>query len=219
MNTQLKEYNRRQDETDKNVEKNQKRIEDVNKLAKENRREIRNQRETLEEMEARIEKKMREELRERENRKLNLIMHGVPELGANITSNKDRMEKDKVECERIFIAMGARTRAQDLRFCRRIGERGENPRPIVFGVDWETVKKHLLEKARELRHTNYDSVTIVPDLTKSQRRDEQDLRDEADQRNGQLTADDRAKNLKWLVVGHREEEANQGYREGISTGT
>ena len=44
------------------------------------------------------------------------------------------MEQDKIECERLFVAMKARTRYQAIRFCRRIGERGEDPRPLVFGV-------------------------------------------------------------------------------------
>ena len=102
--------------------------------------------------------------------------------------------------------MGSRIRAKDLRFCRRIGERGDNPRPIVFGVDWESDRKHLLEKAKELRLTKYDNITIVPDLTKAQRRDEQDLREEADERNKQLTEEDRNRNLKWIVVGRRGEK-------------
>ena len=45
----------------------------------------------------------------------------------------------------------------------------------------------MLEKFRELKYTKYENVTIVPDMTKSQRRGEQKLRDEADSRNALLT--------------------------------
>ena len=40
----------------------------------------------------------------------------------------------------------------------------------------------MLEKAKELRHSRYENVTLVPDMTKSQRRGEQKLRDKADRR-------------------------------------
>ena len=63
-----------------------------------------------------------------------------------------------------------------------------------------------MDKAKELRFTQFECVSIVPDLTKSQRRDEQALREEADRKNGQLTAEDREKNLKWIVVGKRGEK-------------
>ena len=116
------------------------------------------------------------------------------------------MEQDKSECENLFVAMKARTRYQDVWFCRRIGEKGDAPRPLVFGVFAEGEKCHILEKAKELLHTRYVNVTIVPDMTKSQRRGEQRLRDEADHRNNQLTEEDRNKNLKWLVVGKRGEK-------------
>ena len=43
-------------------------------------------------------------------------------------------------------------------------------------------------------------MTVVPDMTKSQRKGEQQLRDEATRRNTQLMEKDRNKNLKWLVV-------------------
>ena len=64
----------------------------------------------------------------------------------------------------------------------------------------------MLEKSRELKYTKYENVTIVPDMTKSQRRGEQKLRDEADSRNALLTREDRDKNLKWIIVGKRGEK-------------
>jgi hypothetical protein len=71
-------------------------------------------------------------MQEREVRRMNLILHGVDEQSDKIRGNRERMEKDKARCELIFNAMRARTRKEDLRFCRRIGERGDEPRPIVI---------------------------------------------------------------------------------------
>jgi hypothetical protein len=102
--------------------------------------------------------------------------------------------------------MGIRMRQEDLRFCRRVGERGQDSGPIIIGLRTEEEKRTILERARLLRGTRYDNVAIVPDMTKMQRRAEDRLTSEAASRNEQLTADDRSKNLKWLVVGRRGEK-------------
>ena len=153
-----------------------------------------------------MDSKEDEEFREREARRLNLVIHGIPEISDNIKVARERMEKDVERCEDVFMAMGARPRRQQIRFCRRIGERGPDPRPVVIGLYEEEVKRHLLEKAKELRNTAFNNITIVPDLTKTQRRGEQKLREEADKRNRELTQEDRDRNLKWLVVGKRGEK-------------
>ena len=66
--------------------------------------------------------------------------------------------------------------------------------------------KHILERSRYLRNTRYEAVSVVPDLTQSQRRGEQRLRAEADRRNQELTNEDRERNLRWIVVGGRGEK-------------
>ena len=205
-NTQMREVSRRQDETEAKVADNSDKIEEVRRITEDLRRELREQAKKTDGLQEKMERTLDEELREREARRLNLVIHGLPEPGEHIKEPRDRMEQDKSECENLFVAMKARTRYQDVRFCRRIGEKGDAPRPLVFGVFAEGEKCHILEKAKELLHTRYVNVTIVPDMTKSQRRGEQRLRDEADHRNNQLTEEDRNKNLKWLVVGKRGEK-------------
>ena len=205
-NNQMREVSKRQDETEAKVEDNSDQIEEVRKITEELRAELREQTRRTEGLEERMATALDSELREREARRLNLVIHGLPELDANIKDPRERMERDKEECERLFIAMKARTRYQAIRFCRRIGEKGGDPRPMVFGVHSEEEKRHLLEKSKELLYTQYENVTVVPDMTKSQRKGEQKLRDEADRRNTELTAEDREKNLKWLVVGKRGEK-------------
>ena len=205
-NNQMREVSKRQDETEAKVEDNSDKIEEVRKITEELRAELREQTRRTEGLEERMATALDSELREREARRLNLVIHGLPEPDANIKDPRERMERDKEECERLFIAMKARTRYQAIRFCRRIGEKGGDPRPMVFGVHSEEEKRHLLEKSKELLYTQYENVTVVPDMTKSQRKGEQKLRDEADRRNTELTAEDREKNLKWLVVGKRGEK-------------
>ena len=205
-NNQMREVCKRQDDTEAKVADNSDRIEEVRRETEELRHELREQVRRTDGLQERMESVMDAELRERESRRLNLVIHGVEEPEDSIKEPRDRMEKDRDECEKIFTAMKARTRYQDIKFCRRIGERGRDPRPIVIGVFTEDEKRHLLDKARDLRTTRYDNVTVVPDLTKSQRRGELKLREEADQRNTQLTTEDLEKNLKWLVVGKRGEK-------------
>ena len=195
-NNQMREVSKRQDETEAKVEDNSDKIEEVRKITEELRAELREQTRRTEGLEERMATALDSELREREARRLNLVIHGLPEPDANIKDPRERMERDKEECERLFIAMKARTRYQAIRFCRRIGEKGGDPRPMVFGIHSEEEKRHLLEKSKELLYTQYENVTVVPDMTKSQRKGEQKLRDEADRRNTELTAEDREKNLK-----------------------
>ena len=204
--------NLRQDETNKQVEENRRNIvdvrtsiEQVKKLAEEARHEARSSVQHAEALEARVENGVADELREREARKLNLVMHGVEEVSEETRNPRDRAEADKQKCMKIMSEMRLQNRIQ-IRFCRRIGKRGSGPRPVVFGLYMERDRQQVLDNARELRYTSYEHITIVPDLTKSQRRSEQRLREEADKRNNMLSTEDRDKNLKWLVVGKRGEK-------------
>ena len=164
-NNQMRVVCKRQDETEARVENNSDKIEEVRKITEELRHELREQVKKTEGLQERMETALDSELREREARRLNLVIHGLQEPEASLKDPRERMERDKEECERLFIAMKARTRYEAVRFCRRIGERGRDPRPVVFGVHSEEEKRHLLEKAKELRYTRYENVTIVPDMT------------------------------------------------------
>ena len=200
------EIKEKQVETDRRVDVHERRLNDHEKERDEMKEMMRQMSERLEREQERMERTLEEELRERESRRLNLVLHGVPEPRQDIKEPKDRMEADKEECERIFGGMRARTRKDQIRFCRRVGERGQDPRPMVIGLYSEGDKRHVLEKSRDLRNTMYESVSVVPDLTRSQRQGEKRLREEADRRNQELPAEDRDKNLKWIVVGSRGEK-------------
>jgi hypothetical protein len=147
-----------------------------------------------------------EEMREREQRKLNLVIHGVDEPPEEMEDNRERAEEDKDTCGRIFKAIRVRATRNSVKFCRRVGKRGRDPRPIVIGLYRESDRNDILASARDLQHTRYRDVNIVPDLTKNQRGEEAKMRDEADRRNRDLTAEDKEKNVKWLVVGKKGEK-------------
>jgi hypothetical protein len=91
-------------------------------------------------------------------------------------------------------------------FCRRVGEKGNGPRPLVVGGRREEQKEDILENARKLRDTQFPEVMIKPDLTQEQRKEEADMVAEAERRNRDLTAEDVAKNLEWMAVGARGEK-------------
>ena len=115
-----------------------------------------------------------------------------------------RAESDLKKLDLVFIAARANIPTKDaVNFCRRVGEKGEEPRPLVVGFHDETTKKKLLRVTKNLMNSQLSHVTIAPDLTKLQRKADDDLKTEAAERNKQLTAEDRSKNLQWLVVGQR----------------
>ncbi len=206
VNNQFKKVDERAEKTEKKVEENRKGLEETTQLAKETAGEVQALKQRMDSMVDRMEVAMDFELREREVRRLNVVIHGLEEVGPGVTGNRERMEEDKRRCEVLFKALGSRTNANSMRFCRRIGEKGPTPRPVVVGLCQEGEKNFLLSKARNLLNTNFREVTIVPDLTKRQRAGETKLKEEAEKRNQQLTRQDQDNNMKWLVVGRRGEK-------------
>jgi hypothetical protein len=78
---------------------------------------------------------------------------------------------------------------------------------MIVGFCTEYAKSTLLRYTRYLADTEYEDVSVVPDLTKKQRQEETSMKEEAERRNEcELTEDDLAKNLCWKVVGQRGEK-------------
>jgi hypothetical protein len=143
-----------------------------------------------------------EEYREREARRLNVIMHRVPEPQAQ--SGEEQKQADLATLKTIFNVIGLSEWVGGVKLCRRLGERGDEPRPLVVYLRDEATRSMLLESARHLRSTAYTEVSIVPDLTQAQRQEEAELSTEMERRNkDELTNEDLQKNLKWQIVGPR----------------
>ena len=75
---------------------------------------------------------------------------------------------------------------------------------MVVVLRTEEAKRKLLDRAKKLRNTAYEEVGIVPDMTVQQRKEENSMIAEVERMNEEeLTDEDRATNLRWLVVGPR----------------
>ena len=134
-NKQMREVSKRQETTEANVAENSEKIVKVRRVTEELRKELKEQAKRTEGIQERNDTALDKELREREARRLNLVIHGLPEPEENIKEPKARMEQDKMEIEKLFVAMKARTRYHAIRFCRRIGERGGDPQaPCLWGI-------------------------------------------------------------------------------------
>ncbi len=57
---------------------------------------------------------MYKEMRAREAKRRNIVLYGVKEVDPSITDGKERLEADKEECERIFIAASSEERKKDI---------------------------------------------------------------------------------------------------------
>ena len=147
-----------------------------------------------------------EEMREREVRRRNVILYRVHEHQDERASGADRMTWDKEAFLEICNLLGLGIEEDDIRFCRRVGERGDGARPMIVGLYSEETKFKLLRRAKQLEGTDYGEVTIAQDLTKRQRGEENEMQQEAARRNEDLTEDELAKNVQWAVVGAKGEK-------------
>jgi hypothetical protein len=181
------------------VQENTRRVETVEARQTRVEQEMERERE-------RVRKERADEMREREIRRKNVIMHRVGEAGEEVRAAEDRRVWDLKSCDNIFKALKLNmTSEKAVRFCRRVGEKGNGPRPLVVGFRREEQKEDILENARKLRDTQFSEVMIIPDLTPEQRKEEADMVAEAERRNRELTEEDAAKNLEWMAVGARGE--------------
>ena len=159
------------------------------------------------------------EMREREQRKKNVLIHRMVEAGQEAKTVEERREWDISSCANMFKELNLTWGREAIKFCRRVGERSDEPRPLIVGFMREYHKEDLLDKGRELQHTPFADIGIMPDLSPEQRKDEADLVKEAERRNTLLTADDRSKNLSWAVVGRKgEKRLLKGVERGRTTG-
>ena len=188
----IESLEKRQDTQDSELAKVNRRVDDTNK--------------GLEKLETRIEENstganILNELRERKARKQNIILYGVGE--SDNESVEERRRWDKQSCVNIFKAIRLNIELQSIRYVRRIGEKGDRPRPLLAGMSSEAEKEQILDNARHLRETRYKNVGLSADLTPMELKEEREMATEAARRNKNLSEEDISKNMKWLVVGQK----------------
>jgi hypothetical protein len=187
----VKDVEKKLDEVQKDVKDNAKHLEKVDQNMDDMKKELeklknKNKEETATYITA-------EEYRERESRRTNVIIHRVKEPAG--TTAEERRTADMHECENILLTIGLPEERKDIRTCRRIGERGEVPRPMVVVMNKESSRTAILAAARKLHNTQYQDVSIVPDLTQQQRKEETGLTEEATRRNNEELTDEDSKKL------------------------
>ncbi len=146
-----------------------------------------------------------QELRERDARKNNVVIHGMPECDSQGATGKEKQAWDLSKCTQLCQELGTKLDPDAFKFCRRVGAATHGPRPMVVGFFTEMERSLLLRKAKAIPNTSFPEVTVAPDLTKRQRKEETDLWAEKDEKNATRTAEQISKNLEWAVVGSRGE--------------
>jgi uncharacterized membrane protein YgcG len=149
------------------------------------------------EMEAMLREE-RDETRERKDRELNVILHGAEECGAEVEGGAERIAWDRDGCLKLFNSLNLRLRDGDIKFCRRIGPKGEKPRPLVIGFYSLATRNSVLRTDLRSREPE---LSLGPDLTKRQREEETNMWKELEAKNNNRTTEERAKNLHWRLVG------------------
>jgi len=200
----MREIEGKLENVEKKVEENTKEVKGLNKKVEKVEEAMRKKDNKVERTVRESEFRMCDEMREREARRRNIIFHSVGEDKREKASGKERQEWDRKSCYNIFSAMGVVLDGDAVRFCRRVGERKEEPLPLVCGFWEESDRNKVLRNARKLEGTDFKTVSVCPDLFLKQREEEADLRKEAERRNEEdLTEEDVTKNLRWAAVGDR----------------
>ena len=206
ITARLREIEGRLEVVEKNQEEQDEKIENVEKEVDSINQELRKRDKKVEEIVGEKEKTMYEEFRERDMRKKNVILHGVGEIQKERPTWEERSDWDRRSCVNVFDAIELDITADAIKFTKRIGERGEGPRPLLAGFYTEMEKVAVLKNAKRLDNTQFKNVSIAPDLTRRQRDEEKDLKKTAEERNRNLAETDISKNLHWTVVGARGEK-------------
>jgi len=182
MNHRVKQLEEEMEEMrtacDKNDSGLQKLQQDVGKLAEEVKQQAKKVEETAKTTAS--GSSIFEELRERESRRLNVVMYGIGEAPADMTG-RERWDWDLQSCGNLFSDLSLGLQRDCIKFCRRVGEVGPQPRPMVVGFYEEGTKVKVLRC--DTRGTAFSNVEIGHDLTKQQKQEELDMKNEAVKRN------------------------------------
>ena len=77
----------------------------------------------------RLRRERVEEMRERELRRKNVVLHRVDEAGDWAKTAEERREWDAKSIETIFRALKMDLSRRAVKFCRRVGEKDDEPTP------------------------------------------------------------------------------------------
>jgi len=199
MNHRLKEIEEDIREVKKSAATNTVSIQRIEKSVEEIQKKVEsNKSVTKEEFES-YKWEEKQETKEIKARELNVVIHGIKENPSKEATNLERQEWDARVCGELFLDLKLSLTADSLKFCRRVGERGPNQRPMIVGLFNYRDRATLL--AVDTRETELSEVTFGPDLTKKQREEEAEMWKELESKNSQLSGEDKAKNLVGRLAG------------------
>lgn len=121
------------------------------------------------------------EVEERERRKLNIVVSGLPESPSD--SADERKQHDLTQCEMLLSTLNI-SNPESIQHIHRIGlVKQQKPRLLKLKCNTIEEKIAILRKSIELRlHSNYKGIYINPDRTSLQRILHKKLREELFQR-------------------------------------
>lgn len=117
------------------------------------------------------------ELEERERRKTNLVVTGVPEREDGTV--KERMEWDEEKVKSLFQDLAELDRGDFTKTYRLGRVDSRKPRPLKIVCRSDEIKRKILMKAKDLRSmSTYEGTYVNPDQTPLQQRQSKALREE-----------------------------------------
>lgn len=138
----------------------------------------------------------------RERKRYNLVLFNVPEPSAEI-ENREKQTLDENYIIKLFRTVGKELMIKDdIKFVARIGEAGDKIRPLTVGLRSPETRDSILNHAFKLKDSIYSDISISPDLTKIQLKEDKELQKQADAQNNALTGDE-AKNYMFKLIGIR----------------
>lgn len=147
------------------------------------------------------------ELSEREARKDNIIIYKLAEAPLAVKNGQNRKNSDVSILKEVFTVMSCDINIEtDIKFIARAGEFtdkvDESPRPLIIGFRNSQKREELLNNVRKLSRSKFKNISISTDLTTRQRKEDAQLRKEAEQKNEEMSEEE-ALNWEWVVVGQR----------------
>ncbi len=136
------------------------------------------------------------EIKEREDRKNNILVFKLPETTTNAAENTPTTDIDHFMS--MCTSMTVNITADDILDHRRLGLPGTGKtRPLLVKLRNVSVKSSIFKNLNKLKNTTYSQLSLANDLTKAQRLAEKELRDKAKS----MADNDTSNNFSYKVVG------------------
>jgi hypothetical protein len=161
----LKQMEERIGVVEKRVEENKSKLKAVEKKVVSISEELKKSEEKVESAVKNEARSVYEEMREREARRLNVVFYRVDEMEGGRMIGAERQDLGRKSCRNIFQALKLKIMEDSMEFCRRVGKKEEDARPLIVGFYTETERSELLRYGRYLEDTAFSYVTVGPGLT------------------------------------------------------